>query len=81
MCSILLNIIQGLKECPHLENIRKDCAKQGAEIPDLQATAPITTNILTPQWYLKQKKQGLISRLKNQEVMLHLAEDLHNTTT
>ena len=80
MCSIPLNIIHSLKECPHLENISKDCVKQAAEIPDLQAAAPITTNILTPQQYLKQEKQGLIPRMKNQEVLQYVAEDLCDTT-
>ena len=37
-------------------------------------------NILTPQQYLKQEKQGLIPRMKNHEVLQHLAEDLSDTT-
>ena len=81
MCSIPLNIIPGLKGCPHLENIRNDCAKHGAEIPDLQAVAPITTDILTPQQYLEQERQGLIPRMKNHEVMQYLAKNLQDTTT
>ena len=49
MCLIPLNIIQGLKDCPHLQNIWDDCAKQGVEIPNLTTTEPVTTDILTPQ--------------------------------
>ena len=45
MCSIPLNIIRGLKDCPHLQNIWDDCAKQGVEVPNLTVTEPVTTDM------------------------------------
>ena len=60
LCSLPLNIIQGLKDCPHLQNIRDDCAKQGVEIPNLTMSEPVTTDILTQQQYLEQERQGCI---------------------
>ena len=81
MCSIPLNIFKGLKDCPHLQNIWDNCAKQGVEVPNLEALEPVTTDILTPQQYLEQEKQGLIPRMKNHEVMQYLAENLQDTST
>ena len=81
MCSIPLNIIQGLKSCPHLQNIRDHCAKQGVEIPNVTTTEPVTTDILTPQQYLEKERQGLIPCMANHEVMQYIAENLKHTTT
>ena len=36
MCCFPLNIIQGLKDCPHLQNIQDHCAKQRVEIHQSQ---------------------------------------------
>ena len=54
---------------------------ENSRIPDLQAAALRTTNILTPQQYFEQEKQGLIPRLKNHDMMLYLAEVMHDITT
>ena len=48
MCSLPLNIIHSLKDCPHLQNIRDNCVKEGLEILNLAASEPVTTDILTP---------------------------------
>ena len=76
MCCFPLNIIEGLKDCPHLHNIQDHCAKQRLEIPNLMASEPVMTNILTPQQYLEQEKQGCIPWMKKHEVMQYLAENL-----
>ena len=81
MCSIPLNIIPGLKECPHLQHIKDDCAKEGVPIPDLTALEPVTTEILTPQQYIEKEKQGCVPHMKNHDMMQYLAETMHDTTT
>ena len=81
MCWIPLNIIPGLKECPHLQNIRDDCAKVGVPIPDLAASEPVTIEILTPQQYIEQEQQGHVPQMKIHEMMQFLAETMQDTTT
>ena len=53
LASLPLEMIQGIQQCPHFEQIKKDCKAEGIELPkDILAQDP-RTHILTPQQYLQ----------------------------
>ena len=56
--SLPLEMMQGIQQCPHFEQMMKDCAAEGIKIlKNIMAQDP-RAHILTPQQYLKNVEEG-----------------------
>ena len=76
--SLPLEMIQKIQQCPHFEEMKKDCPAEGIELPkDILAQDP-RTHILTPQQYLKNMEAGMMPPMRNQNVLKELAEKSMN---
>ena len=66
MCAYLpLGMIQGIQQSPLFEQMKKDCATEGIELPkDIMAKDP-RTHVLTPQQYLKNVEAGTMPPMRN----------------
>ena len=60
--SLPLEMMQGIQQCPHFEQMMKDCAGEGIEIlKNIMAQDP-RAHILTPQQYLKNVEEGTMQK-------------------
>ena len=76
--SLPLEMIQKIQQCPHFEEMKKDCTAEGIELPkDILAQDP-RTHILTPQQYLKNVEAGTMPPMWNHNVLKELAEKSTN---
>ena len=77
--SLPLEMIQTIQQCPHFEEMKKDCTAEGIELPkDILAQDP-RTHILTPQQYLKNVEAGTMPPMWNHNVLKELAEKSTNS--
>ena len=81
MCSILLDVIQGLRDYPHLKYIRDKCVKKRIPLSNVTTKDPVSTQILTPKKYMKKVKQGIIHRMPNHDVIEFITDNIPDTTT
>ena len=70
--------MQGIQQCPHFEQMKKDCATEGIEIPkNIMAQDP-RAHILTPQQYLRDVEEGTMPPMRNHNVLKELTEKSMN---
>ena len=71
-------MLQGIQQCPHFKQMKKDCAAEGIEIPkNIMAQDP-RAHILMPQQYLKNVEAGTMPPMRNHNVLKELAEKSTN---
>ena len=76
--SLPLEMIQTIQQCPHFEEMKKDCAVEVIELlKDILAQDP-RTHILTPQQYLKNVENGMMPPMRNHNVLKELVEKSMN---
>ena len=63
--SLLTEMLQGIKQCPHYEQMLKDCAAEGVQIPKNILAQDPKAHILTPQQYLKNVEEGTMPPMCN----------------
>ena len=56
--SLPLEMIQGIRQCPHYEQMLKDTKAEGVHIPEMILAQDPKTHILTPQEYLQKGRTG-----------------------
>ena len=56
--SLPTKMLQGIQQCPHYEQMLKDCAAEGVQIPKNILAQDPRAQILTPQQYLKNVEGG-----------------------
>ena len=72
--SLPIEILQGIQQSPLFEQMKKDCAAEGIELPkDIMAKDP-RAHVLTPQQYLKNVEAGTMPPMKNHNILKELAE-------
>ena len=72
--SLPIEMLQGIQQSPHFEQMKKDCAAEGIELPkNIMANDP-RAHILTPQQYLKNVEAGTMPPMKNHNILKELAE-------
>ena len=67
-------MIQGIQQSPLFEQMKKDCAAEGIEVPkDIMAKDP-RTHVMTPQEYLKNVEAGIMPPMRNHNILKEMAE-------
>ena len=75
MLSLPIKMLQGIQQCPHYEQMLKDCTAGGVQIPkNILAQDPQGSHILTPQQYLKNVKAGTMPPMCNHNLLKEMAE-------
>ena len=72
--SLPLEMIQGIRQCPHYTEMLKDTQAEGVHIPETILDQDPKAHILTPQEYLRRVEEGTMPPTKNHNVMKELAE-------
>ena len=76
--SIPLEMLQEIQQSPYFEQMKKDCAAEGIELPkDILAQDP-RTHILMPQQYLKNVEAGTMPPMRNHNILKEMAEKSRN---
>ena len=76
--SLPLEMIQGIRQCPHYEQMLKDTKAEGVHIPETILDQDPKAHILTPQEYLQKVEEGKILPTNNHNIMKELAEKAGN---
>ena len=72
--SLPTEMLQGIQQCPHYEQMLKDCTAEGVQIlKNILAQDP-RAHILTPQQYLKNVEAGVIPPMHNHNLLKEMAE-------
>ena len=67
-------MIQKIQQCPHDEQMLKDCEAEGITLPkDILVQDP-KTHVITLQEYLMKVEAGLMPPMHNHNIMKELAE-------
>ena len=72
--SLLTELLQGIKQCPHYEQMLKDAATKGVQIPENIFAQDPKAHILTPQQYLKNVEEGKMPPMSNHNLLKEMAE-------
>ena len=72
-CSIPVEMIRDIQDCPHLSQMKVDCAKQGVPLEKITGQQP-TTQILTPKQYVDKVTKGEMPPMKNFHNIKEMAE-------
>ena len=72
--SLPTELLQGIKQCPHYEQMLKDTAAEGVQIPENILAQDPKAHILTPQQYLKNVKEGTMPPMHNHNLLKEMAE-------
>ena len=73
--SLPLGMIQGIQQSPLFEQMKKDCAAEGIELPkDIMAKDP-RTHVLTPQKYPKNVEAGTMPPMRNHNILKKMAKN------
>ena len=76
--SLPLEMIQGIRQCPHYEQMLKDTKAEGVHIPETILAQDPKTHILTPQEYLQKVEEGTMQPTRNHNIMKEMAENAGN---
>ena len=66
--SLLTELLQMIKQCPHYEQMLKDAATEGVQIPENILAHDPKYHILTPQQYLQNVEEGKMPPMRNQNL-------------
>ena len=69
-----LGMIQGIQQSPLFEQMKKDCAAEGIELPKDIMAKDLRTHILTAQEYLKNVEAGTMPPMRNHNVLKQMAK-------
>ena len=72
--SLLTELLQGIRQCPHYEQMLKDAAAEGVQIPENILAQDPKAHILTPQQYLQNVKEGKMPPMHNHNLLKEMAE-------
>ena len=72
--SLPTKMLQGIRQCPHYEQMLKDCATQGVQIPRNILAQDPWAHILTPQQYLQNIEAGTMPPMCNHNLLKEMAE-------
>ena len=72
--SLPIEMIQGIQQCPLFDQMKKDCAAEGIEIPKNTMANDPRAHILTPQQYIQNVEAGIMPPMKNHNILKELAE-------
>ena len=72
--SLSTELLQGIKQCPHYEQMLKDAATEGVQIPENILAQDPKAHILTPQQYLQNVKEGKMPPMHNHNLLKEMAE-------
>ena len=67
-------MIQGIRQCPHYEQMLKDTKAEGVHIPETILDQDPKAHILTLLEYLRKVEEGTMPPTRNHNVMKELAE-------
>ena len=76
--SLPLKMIQGIRQCPHYEQMLKDKKAEGVHIPETILDKDPKAHILTPQEYLQKVEEGTMPPTRNHNIMKEMAEKAGN---
>ena len=76
--SLPLEMIQGIQQCPHYEQMLKDVEAEGGHIPETILAQDPRAHILTLQEYLRKVEEGKMPPTKNHNILKELAEKADN---
>ena len=72
--SLPIEILQGIQQCPHNEQMLKDCAAEGVQIPKNILAQDPRAHILTPQQDLQNVEAGTMPPMHNHNLLKEMAE-------
>ena len=72
--SLPIKILQGIRQCPHYEQMLKDAAAEGVQIPETILAQDPKAHILTPQEYLQKVEEGMMPPMRNHNILKEMAE-------
>ena len=72
--SLPTELLQGIRQCPHYEQMLKDAAAEGVQIPENILAQDPKAHILTPQQYLKNVEEGKMPPMSNNNLLKEMAE-------
>ena len=73
--SLPTELLQGIKQCPHYEQMLKDAAAtEGVQISENILSQDPKAHILTPQQYLKNVEEGKMPPMSNHNLLKEMAE-------
>ena len=72
--SLPLEMIKGIRQCPHYEQMLKDMKAEGVHIPETILAQDPKAHILTPQEYLQKVEEGTMPPTRNHNIMKEMAE-------
>ena len=67
-------LLQGIKQCPHYEQMLKDAATEGVQIKENILAQDPKAHILTLQQYLKNVEEGMMPPMSNHNLLKEIAE-------
>ena len=76
--SLPLEMIQGIRQCPHYEQMLKDVEAEGGHIPETILAQDPMAHILTPQEYLFKVEEGKMPPTRNHNIMKEMAQKTDN---
>ena len=72
--SLPLEMIQGIQQCPHYKQMKKDCEAEGIHLPKNILAQDPRAHIVTPQGYLRNVEAGTMPPMRNHNLLKELAE-------
>ena len=72
--SLPTELLQGIRQCIHYENLLKDAATERVQVPENILAQDSKAHILTPQQYLQNVKEGKMPPMCNHNMLKEMAE-------
>lgn len=72
--SLPIEMLQGIRQCPHYKQMLKDAEAEGVHIPETILAQDPKAHILTPQEYLRKVEEGTMPPMRNYNILKEMAE-------